>query len=672
MMHREHDFNLLLRTRQLFNQCLVDMYIKVESERLRYISLNQKKLRAENYIHLQDAINANDNIRPNDIGKMVILPSTFVNSPRYLHEYTQDAFTYVRTYGRHDLFVTFTCNPSWQNVTQELMPGQKATDRHDIVARVFRLKVQKLMNVVTKGKIFGDVECHMYSIEWQKRGLPHVHILIWLKQKLLPNQIDKIISAEIPDTEEDKNLYDTVIKNMIHGPCGTRNPASPCMKDGKCSKKYPRELIRETVHSDKGYPLYRRRALADGGKHVNIRTHSAELKSFDISRVVPYSPILCKIFNAHINVEACNYVRAIKYICKYINKGSDQAIFNLHNKDAVQVHNEIQTYQAGRYVSSNEAAWRLLGFPLHERYPTVIHLAVHLENGQRVFFNDNNFQDRVLSPPETTLTAFFKFCQNDNFAKTLLYSEVPRYYRWNNSNKQWQRRIQGTPVENQPGVKVSDALCRFYTVHVTNFECFCLRMLLHHVRGPISFADLKIVNGQRCQTYREACEARKLLENDNHWDKTMEEAVQCRSPDRIRELYATLLSSCGISNPQTLWDQYKEYMAEDILHQLQQVQTDMTFNENIYNKTLILIENKVFTMVGKNLDDFGMKSPRRDNEDDFNNEIAREQNYDFIALQQQVEELIPHLLPEQAHVFRQLLYRIESGKGGVFFLDAPG
>ncbi|GFT84314.1 hypothetical protein TNCV_1609551 [Trichonephila clavipes] len=311
---------------------------------------------------------------------MVILPFTFVNSPCYLQEYTQDAFTYVRTYGRPDLFVTFTCNSLWQDVTQELMSGQKATDRHDIVAHVFRLKVQKLTKVVTKGKVFGDVQCHMYSFEWQKQGLPHVHILIWLKQKLLPNQINNIISAEIPDPEEDKNLYDTIIKNMIHGPCGARNPASPCMQNGKCTKKYPRELIRETVHSDKDYLLYRRRAPADGGKQADIQTRSGEIKSFDNSWVVPNSPILCKLLNAHINVEIGNSVRAIKYICKYINKGHNQAIFNLPN------FNEIQTYQAGRYVNSNEAAWWLFGFQLHERYPTVTLLAVHLENGQRVCF----------------------------------------------------------------------------------------------------------------------------------------------------------------------------------------------------------------------------------------------------------------------------------------------
>ncbi|GBP16660.1 hypothetical protein EVAR_13288_1 [Eumeta japonica] len=178
------------------------------------------------------------------------------------------------------------------------------------------------------------------------------------------------------DPQEDKDVYDTVIKNMIHGPCGTRNPASPCMKNGKGTKKYLREMIRETVHNDKGYPLYRRRTPEDGSKKVDIQTRSGVVKSLDNGWVVPYSPILCKLFNAHINVEAFNSVHAIKYICKYINKESDQAIFNQRNEGVVQLQNELQTYQTGRYVSSNEAAWRLLGFPLHERYPTVTHLEI--------------------------------------------------------------------------------------------------------------------------------------------------------------------------------------------------------------------------------------------------------------------------------------------------------
>ena len=81
--------NHLLRYRQLFRQFIVDMYVKIESERLLYIRINQQKLRSEQYIHLRDAISNDAN--PQDLGKMVILPSSFTGSPRHKHEYTQDA-----------------------------------------------------------------------------------------------------------------------------------------------------------------------------------------------------------------------------------------------------------------------------------------------------------------------------------------------------------------------------------------------------------------------------------------------------------------------------------------------------------------------------------------------------------------------------------------------------
>ncbi|GFX34311.1 helitron_like_N domain-containing protein [Trichonephila clavipes] len=86
MMVRRNNFNLLLRCRLLLHQFLVDMYVKVESERLRFIALNQTKLRAENHIRLQDAIRNDADLDPNNLGQMIILPSSFVNSARYLHE----------------------------------------------------------------------------------------------------------------------------------------------------------------------------------------------------------------------------------------------------------------------------------------------------------------------------------------------------------------------------------------------------------------------------------------------------------------------------------------------------------------------------------------------------------------------------------------------------------
>lgn len=87
------------------------------------------------------------------------------------------------------------------------------------------------MDLIVKHCVFGETRCWMYSVEWQKRGLPHAHILIWLVEKIRPNEVDEVISAEIPNEEVDPGLHEVVIKNMIHGPCGTLNQNAPCMVD---------------------------------------------------------------------------------------------------------------------------------------------------------------------------------------------------------------------------------------------------------------------------------------------------------------------------------------------------------------------------------------------------------------------------------------------------------
>ena len=164
-------------------------------------------------------------------------------------------------------------------------------------------------------------------------------------------------------------------------------------------------------------------------------------------------------------MEYCNSIKSIKYVCKCINKGTDQAVFALLSSD----RDEIADYQHGRYICSSEALWRIFSFPIHERYPTVVHLSVHLENGQCIYFTEENLHHQIESHTNSTFTAFFQLCEEDEFAKTLLYVNVPKYYTWCPITKKYSRRAQGTPVEGFPGIKASDALGRVYTVHPNNF-----------------------------------------------------------------------------------------------------------------------------------------------------------------------------------------------------------
>ncbi|GFU10033.1 helitron_like_N domain-containing protein [Trichonephila clavipes] len=212
LMIRANEDNNILRGRQLFHQYIVDMCAKIESEGLRYIKFNQAKLRSEEYINLRDAIigNVDATNHINNIGTAYILPSSYSGSPRHMHDYIQDVMTYVREYGRPDLFITYLCNPNWEEIKNVLLSGQTLMHRHDITSRVFKQKLKSLINLITHHLVFGETSCWLYSVEWQKRGLPNAHILIWLVAKVRPEEIDKIISAEIPDPNVDQELFSIV------------------------------------------------------------------------------------------------------------------------------------------------------------------------------------------------------------------------------------------------------------------------------------------------------------------------------------------------------------------------------------------------------------------------------------------------------------------------------
>ena len=165
------------------------------------------------------------------------------------------------------------------------------------------MKLKELLNDICNKHVLGKPLTHVYTIEFQKRGLPHAHILVILCQNDKPrdpSDYDKIVCAEIPNPIHNPRLHNIVKRCMIHSPCGSIRRNAPCMRDGKCTKKFPKAFAECTTTGNDSYPIYQRRNIK--------RTAQVNGLELDNRWVVPYNPYLLLKYNAHINVEICSTV----------------------------------------------------------------------------------------------------------------------------------------------------------------------------------------------------------------------------------------------------------------------------------------------------------------------------------------------------------------------------
>ena len=327
--------------------------------------------------------------------------------------------------------------------------------------------------------------------------------------------------------------------------------------------------------------------------------------------IVPHNLWLSTKYNAHINVEVCSSVAAVKYLFKYVYKGHDKTKMAIH--PAVARHrprrdndvvNEVEDFQDSRYVSACEALWRIFKFRLHARSPSVKRLQVHLEDHQTVSYQeDADLQDVVNQDKDSPLMGWFKLNARDPQARHLTYPEIPKHYTW--SNYQWRRRRAKRSI-----------ITRMYFVHPRDRERFCLRLLLLTAKGATSFQDLRTVPDPHdntrnivFETFREAALARELLDSDQEWTNLLQEAAVDQMPNRLRHLFAWILCHCAPSDPLQLWHQFASDLSLDYLRQRllahPMAQDAPSEQDTIFSRNATLSDiNRTLIEMGSSLESF--------------------------------------------------------------------
>lgn len=405
------------------------------------------------------------------------------------------------------------------------------------------MKLKSLRNDILKRHILGRVIGNCYTIEFQKRGLPHAHMLFIIHpddRLNTPEDVDNAVSAELLSKEDDNYLYTIVKSSMIHDhrSCGY-DPA----KEPTCIKHFPHSLQEITSYEpDKGYPVYRRR--------LRLNTKEPRINQ----SIVPHNRWLLKRYGAHINVEISASVKSIQYIYKYVYKGSDRTGI------AVTSHiDEATEYRDARWIGSQEACWRFLQYKMGSCKPSCQRLQVHLPQLQTVTFRENQSVENVLQQPGsrfTTLTEWFTLNQKTSAAEAkgkiinpeddprlMLYGNLPERYMW--SDYEWKQRRKG------------ESIGRMYFIHPKAGDLFYLRLLLLHVPGAESFEHLRTVNG-KLYTWKEACDERGLLADDAEWNECLDEVAFYYSGHGLRDTFALVMVQNTPSNPKRLWEIHKE------------------------------------------------------------------------------------------------------------------
>ncbi|KAM3273958.1 hypothetical protein ACQJBY_043247 [Aegilops geniculata] len=120
-----------------------------------------------------------DKVGGPEVVKKNMMPSSFAGGLRCMTEDFHDAVAVSQVHGSPDIFTTFACDPEWPEIIETLEHGQKAVDGADITIQIHQMKLLDYLHTIRIGQVFGTVLAVVHTVQFQKTGVPHAHILVW-------------------------------------------------------------------------------------------------------------------------------------------------------------------------------------------------------------------------------------------------------------------------------------------------------------------------------------------------------------------------------------------------------------------------------------------------------------------------------------------------------------
>ena len=292
-----------------------------------------------------------------------------------------------------------------------------------------------------------------------------------------------------------------------------------------------------------------------------------------------------------------------------------------------------------------------------KEYPPVHQLQVHLENEQRVTFRPDGTHTLAALVHDTQLTGFFKANQKYANARELYYSEFPSEFVWNTNTFEWVPRQKQTVYG------------RLVYIPPNAGEKFYARLVLSVAKNLQSFDDLRRFDGVLYDTIRQACLARGLLEDDGEWRKSLDEAKHFQTGFILRALFVVILRDCLPAEPRTLWDEYKEYICDDLPRVLRRLGIQDSSVDVVYDYGLYLIERILLLGSNRTMKDVGMSSPIRDWNTLLSNSLLQDHlRFDPAQEEEHLQNMLPSLNDEQRLAFIRIVESLGAGKNETFFV----